>query len=290
MRLLLTAHSHDDQRLHRSNIYRHQARPQAKSGSWSAGRFASERWPIGGNIVKNILVSTLTLAAAFATNLPAKALSGSFTFDGSVTATLNTITWQSNGGTADKANFGSTALTGDFSGLAGQILTIDNLDRASGEPVGTPFAGKQFVLFDTAPSLGILDITFIALGVFPSTDCHNPVRLPGQVCSLSTADVPGGSPFNFTNTASDGVHVDGSTVSFSFAGVTLDGQSKWSGVWTAQFNEAYQDIFTMFASGPITNSYSASVVVTPIPEPDTMILLGAGLLVVSLGVRRLRKA
>src|SRR6516162_7611252 len=75
MRLLLTAHSHDDQRLHRSNIYRHQARPQAKSGSWSAGRFASERWPIGGNIVKNILVSTLTLAAAFATNLPAKALS-----------------------------------------------------------------------------------------------------------------------------------------------------------------------------------------------------------------------
>jgi hypothetical protein len=240
--------------------------------------------------VKNTLLSTITLAAALTTNLPAKALSGSFNFVGSVTATLNTITWQSNGGTVEKANFGSTALTGDFSGLAGQLLSIQNLSRGT-EPVGPPgFPLAAFLSFDTAPGLGVLGINFVALGVFPPTDCHNPVRLPGQVCTLSSADVPGGSPFNFTNTASDGVHVDGSTVSFTFGGITEDGQSKWSGIWTAQFNESYQDVFTMFASGAITNSYSASVVVTPIPEPDTMILLGAGLLVVSLGVRRLRKA
>jgi hypothetical protein len=226
----------------------------------------------------------------FAINLPAAAIFGAFNFNGSVTVTQNTITWKSDGGVTDKATMGSTGLSGDFIGLGGTDLTILDLDRATA-PVGVTFSALPFISFDAAPSLGTLDVTFIALGAFPSTECHNPTPTPGQVCTLSSADVPGGSPFMFTNTASNGVDVDGSTAQFTMHGTTVDG-SVWNGVWTSQFLESYQDVFATFfgPTGEVTNSYSAAARVSIVPEPDTTILLGAGLLAISFGVRRMRRA
>jgi len=247
----------------------------------------------GRKVVKQTVLGISVLALAFATNLSAAAIAGTFNFDGSVTVTQDTITWKNNSNVADKATIGNTGLTGNFSGigLGGTQLTINDLDRTT-EPVGIIFPAQTFISFDAAPSLGTLLINFIALGQFPSTDCHNPVRLPGQVCTLSTADVPGGSPFMFTNNASDGVHVDSATAQWTMRGVTADGLSTWSGVWTAQFLESYQDVLnTFFAGGTVTNAYSAAAIVTAgVPEPDTTILMGAGLLAVSMAFRKLRKA
>jgi hypothetical protein len=231
------------------------------------------------------------IAVAFATNLPAAAIFGAFNFNGSVTVTQNTITWKSDGGVTDKATMGSTGLTGSFALLGGTTLTILDLNRAT-EPVGVTFAAQPFMSFDAAPSLGGLNVNFIALGSFPSTQCHNPTPAPGQVCTLSSADVPGGSPFMFTNTASDGTHVDGSTAQFTMRGITSDGLSQWNGVWTAQFLESYQDVFATFfgPTGAVTNSYSAAAQVNVVPEPDSTILLGVGLMAISFGVRKFRRA
>jgi hypothetical protein len=230
------------------------------------------------------------LAVMSATSLPASAILGAFNFTRSVTAAENAIVWKNDGGTSDKATMGSTGLTGNFVGLGGTTLTIKDLDGTT-EPVGVTFAAQPFLSFDGAPALGVLDINFIALGAFSATDCHNPTRAPGQTCTPSSAEVPGGSPLMFTNTASNGTNVDGSSVSFSARGVTEDGLAQWSGVWTAQFNEPYQDVLTTFSgpAGAVANTYSASIVVTANPEPDTTILLGAGLMAISLGVRKLRR-
>jgi protein-S-isoprenylcysteine O-methyltransferase Ste14 len=64
----------------------------------------------------------------------------------------------------------------------------------------------------------------------------------------------------------------------------------WSGIWTAQFNEPYQDVFATFfvPAAAVTNSYPASITVTT-PEPNMAGPLGAGLVLVAIVLRRWRK-
>jgi hypothetical protein len=232
---------------------------------------------------KTVLCITF-LALALAEDLPA-AIAGAFNFNGSITVTQIAQTWKSDTNVADQATIGSTGLSGSFAGLGGTTIDIQDLNRFT-EPVdGAGFAPQAFIDFVSMPG-PVLNITFIALGAFPSTDCHNPVHVAGQVCTLSSADVPGGSPFMFTNTSSTGGAVDGSSATWSMRGTTSDG-GLWSGIWTAQFNESYQDVFATFfgPAAQITNTYSASITVVT-PEPPTNGLLGAGLVLVSLVLRR----
>jgi hypothetical protein len=245
--------------------------------------------------VNNTVLAITVLVVASATNLPAAAILGAFNFGGSVTVTQNTISWTNTSNLADKATLGATGLTGNFVGLGGTTVTILDLNRKD-EPASSTSA-QPFMSFDAAPSLGTLLISFVAVGQSSANDCHNPTRLPGQVCTPSTADVPGGSPYMFTNTASDGVHVDGSTAQWTMRGVTSDGSASWSGIWTAQFPQSYQDVLNTYlgsgnglgSGGAVTGSYSADVLVHN-PEPDTTILLGAGLMIVALAVRKLKKS
>jgi hypothetical protein len=182
---------------------------------------------------------------------------------------------------------GSTGLTGSFAGLGGTTITIQDLARST-EPVGSLFPAQVFIGFLAMPG-PTLNINFIALGAFSPAQCHNPSTFPGQTCTLSSVDVPGGSPFMFTNTASNGVTVDGSSATWAMRGRTSDNLSDWTGIWTAQFNKSYQGVFADFATnGFVTNTYSASIVVT-IPEPSQAILMGSGLLLVSLAFRKLRR-
>jgi hypothetical protein len=229
------------------------------------------------------------LAVSFAANMPAALVLGAFNFNGSVTVTQNTITWKSDVNLADQATMGSTNLTGSFAGLGGSTITILDLDRAT-DPVGVVFPAQPYVSFNPALGFPTLNVNFIAPGAFPSTNCTSPPAT-GQVCTLSSAQVSGGSPSNTSSTGS--TTPDSSSATWTVRGVSSDGLEVWSGIFTSQFNQPYQDVIAGFfgPGGAVSNAYSGSIVVSSaVPEPDTAILLGFGLLVVSLGVRRLTKA
>jgi hypothetical protein len=83
---------------------------------------------------------------------------------------------------------------------------------------------------------------------------------------------------NLQNNASGG-----STAGWLISGVTSDGLSSWNALFTAQFTVPYQTLLgDIEAGGTVTDTYSASVIVTqnvsPTPEPGTLILFGSGLL------------
>jgi hypothetical protein len=72
-------------------------------------------------------------------------------------------------------------------------------------------------------------------------------------------------------------------MTFEFSGVTADGLSDWTAIFTSQFNVPYQTVLSDFDdSGSFSNSYSAIVDVTQIPpvvtpEPPTWLLLSTAL-------------
>ena len=214
-------------------------------------------------------------------------ISGTFDLDGSVTATLDTLHWVSNGGTANEATIEDNAdLSGSFVGLGATLVAIEDLDRAT-EPVNTPFSPMNFIDFLAAPTFPDLLVDFIPLGVFGSTDCTSAPAI-GQTC---TPPVPGGSPFSFTNT-NNGTGGISSSVTFDFSGVTSDGLSTWSGIFTSQFNVPFQTVLANLASnGSITDSYSGSnLVITMVPEPGALTLMAVGLVLLAAGRLRLHRS
>jgi hypothetical protein len=226
-----------------------------------------------------LAVSILTGALAMAAN--AAPLSGDFTIDGSVTVTQDAITWISNASVPDQATIAATGLTGDFAGLGNTEVTITDLSRATA-PVNMFFPPQLFIDFLGNPALTALDADFIPLGVGGSANCPPTPPSAGQTC---TPVVPGGSPFTFLNTA-----VNASSASWNVIGMTADGLSSWKGVFTAQFTTNYQDVLGNFAkNGTITNSFSAAITVTPVPEPQSLLLLGGGLMALSMAIRRKRR-
>jgi hypothetical protein len=198
-----------------------------------------------------VLLSTATLSAS--------PISGAFDFGGSITVVDNTqITWSLP--PANKSLI--VASNGSFSGLVGTDITIRNLTNPPDIVDGGGFPNQLFISFDAAPLLPNLLINYIAPGVFSAAACGAAPAV-GQVCTLP------GSPFSFINTPS------GSSATFDFTGVTSDGLSTWSGVFTSNFTIPYQTVFSRLATvGSITNSYSGTI--TAVPEPNTVLMvLGA---------------
>lgn len=236
------------------------------------------------------LTFMLAIASAFAGSLSASTIiSGTFDLDGSITATLDTITWTSNGNIANEATIENNSdLSGSFVGLGDTNVTIADLNRAT-EPVGAAFSAQDFVNFLAAPTFPMLMINYIDAGADTSTDCGITTPMVGQTC---TPAVPGGSPFGFQNTGPGGpgsTDVTGSTATFSFSGLTSDGLSTWSGVFTAQFNEPYQTVLADLSNPnfSVTNSYSDSNLVitlsSGVPEPGGLTLMGVGLVLLAAG-------
>jgi hypothetical protein len=243
----------------------------------------------GSTIGRSLFVALLAVTCC--ATLSASPIFGSFDFAGTITATLDTITWTNNNAaqTPDQATIGTLA-TGSFAGVlaSGDLIAINNLSRTA-EPVFSPdhifTPAQNFITFDTLTGLPTLMINQIFSGIHPNTQCDM-APAAGQVCTTG----PPVSPFNFVNNS--GLSCCQATASFGFSGVTADGLSQWEVNFTSQFNVPFQTLLAQLSSeGSVTNTFSATVLVAPItgvpePGPATLMGLGLGLVVLSAGLRR----
>jgi len=236
---------------------------------------------------RNKLLFLAAVLTGLCATLPAAPISGTFSMSGDVTVTRTTMVWNSDlSPTFTHDMFSQTLSAGSFAGEDGQN-SVDDLNIAS-EPVGTAFADTPFITFDVIPGLPGLEINFIYAGVGGTSDCSAAPAV-GQTC---TPPNPGGSPFTFTNDPPPNDMQ--STAQWVFTGVTSDGMSDWRGVFTSQFDVPFQSVPSAFApggSGTVTNSFGATITVIPTPEPAPtfMMATGAGLLLLSLMLRKWRR-
>ena len=238
--------------------------------------------------VRRLLLGAGLLGIMSAT-LSAAAISGTYNMSGIVTVTGSTITWQTDapGNAADL--FTLTGATGSFTPFNNTQQTIDNLNIVA-EPVGQTFAPVPFMVIGGLPTL---NINMIYQGTGDQNQCTAAPTEP-QNCTPNQFAVGGKSPFTFTNNPPPN-NIQ-STGTFTFSGVTSDNQSSWFAIFTTQFNTPFQTVLAAFGqggSGQVTNSYSATttVVVTPLPEPAPIGMLGAGLTLLALwrvGYKRIR--
>jgi hypothetical protein len=154
----------------------------------------------------------------------------------------------------------------------------EGIQSFSGQPVGSVFPGLPFFSFPIGGQVG-LNINFIQSGRFSTLTCGG-VAAAGQTCSPAIAPlVPG--PFNFVNFDDPNFGLS-SIATFSFAGLSADGAAKWSTIFTSQFlGQSFQSVLAdLGSSGFVTNSYSQSTLVVSnnVPEPGSLMLMGAGLI------------
>jgi hypothetical protein len=210
------------------------------------------------------------------------------TFDGTgrITVAGSTITFNSDAlGTALNA-FTFSGGTGIFSAIPnGSQETILSLGP---EPIGAPFLPISFFDFPVSalnPVQRPLMLSFIQAGQF-TTVCSPTVPAvgaPGQTCTPPLTGIPGGppGPFNFTNFNDINFGLS-STAQFSFAGVSADNQAHWSTIFTVQFlGQSFQQVLGQLATtGSVSNAYSQATLVLSnnVPEPGTLVLMGAGLI------------
>jgi hypothetical protein len=251
---------------------------------------------------KRLLIAVLSLGGyAFASPIGTLGIGSS----GVVTATLTSILF-----TADVGFVGvcpGATCNGDvnsgtnlvFSG--GPLTTNEGILINNGQAFGTPppaGAGffNPFLQFANHPGL-----TFTLLGVFGGSANTNCAGLTtGQSCSI----LENGTPSPVVLTASG----NGSNVSISMFGTATDGNgvSNWSGQFAATVPDMTPFQILQFFCGAdaacsaaeIANSPSLTVRSTSgsffataapaVPEPSTTVLMGAGLILLSLTLRRVK--
>jgi hypothetical protein len=234
--------------------------------------------------------------------LTAGMISGTFTIDGSVTVTAIGINWTSNSNVSEQATISSSGLSGSFVGMADDTVTINNLINLPGDqPVGMTFPNYNFLDFLSAPTYPELLTNYIALGSGNPATCSTNVAAAaaGQTCTLTpttTPPEPGGSPFTFLNTNNGTGGCCNSSATWDISGVTSSGKSTWNAVFTSEFTVPFQSVLNTFVStGSVADSFSGALVVTltpivTVPEPTTLGLMGAGVLLIWVGSRKRKKA
>jgi hypothetical protein len=208
---------------------------------------------------------------------------GSFAMSGQITVHGDSsITWNSDISPFDANMFTLSEGMGIYALENGQngIMTLTNPP----DVVGSDFAPQLFIQFDVDPTPSSLDIDYIYPGVGDPANCTAAPNTSGtQTCTIP------GSPFTFTNEQNGD-----STATFTFAGVTADGQDAWSGTFSANFLVPYQSIVANFINNPgnatqeDTFAGTLDVKVSAVPEPGTLMLIGAGLLALGAS-KKLRK-
>jgi len=231
------------------------------------------------------LSGNLSLSSAGADTIAVNGSVIDFDYSGGVTSSFPPLATGTVDGTGDAGLFNITAAsTSSFAPLAGSLVTVHDLSNAlqpTGSLVGPGLPLNNFITFSAQPTWSIA-LTEVLPGVDGSADCLNPT---GIHCT------PAGSPFNLDNEAGNQV-----LVGFSFLGIARDGlgnNSNVAGTFSTTFsNTSYQAMLVQLNNGQsIVSSANATIGVTPIsgvPEPKSlsMLLLGSGLLAVSLIYRR----
>ena len=248
--------------------------------------------------VRFLLVPGLFITLSCA--LPAASITGSFSIDGSVTVSPNSISWTDNSSIADMYVVGPPAPTGTWSTMAlNSEGTVQPLNLTS-EPVGGTYPAFNFPDWMTFPGPGpqstiTITLQYIYQGYEGQAAC-GASPAPDQVCTpLAGNGKPG--PFNLSNSASGTT----SSATFTFEGLAVDSSGTYSpteviGQYSANFSTPYQTVLAdLAANGSVTNTYAATwtaVPTTTTPEPDTMQLfgIGFGLCAAAVVCRRLKHA
>jgi len=249
--------------------------------------------------VRFLLVPGLFIALSSA--LPAASITGSFSIDGSVTVTGNTISWTDNSSVKDMYVVGPPVPTGTWATMPlNSEGTVKDLNLTA-EPVGGTFPAFNFPTWMTFPGPGpqsnvTITLQYIYQGFEGQAGC-NPASTPapGQVCTpLTAAGTPG--PFNLVNSASGTT----SSATWTFAGTAVDSTgvlspSRVIGQYSANFDMPFQQVLQQLATtGSITNTYAATwtAQAATVPEPNTVQLLGIGFGLCALAaiVRRVKLA
>lgn len=194
------------------------------------------------------------VAAFFAVSLSSSAapLVGGFGMGGSVTISLTTVDWSSNGPPTGTFITQSPA-TGDFVGLFGgnPPFYTGTVKDLFAPPVPVP----RFLDLFTAPGYGGLSFdlsSVIAPVAPPCSTVVNPAV--NQDCSLGA--------FTLRNTAGGGVSIDFEVLGFFQNGLDLTSRAQGRGLYTAQLvnNSVLNVVTTIAGGGSISSAYSADFV------------------------------
>jgi len=218
---------------------------------------------------KSVLASCFMALAVIPVSAHASVITGVLNFEGTVDVSLGSIVFEGSSFTIDPSSGGFAALNG----TTGTIQNITNPPDATGT-LTTPVT--DFMTFSAAPNISVT-FTYLAPGIYPSTECSLPAA-GGQVC---TPTIPAESPYNLVNITSTS-----SFASFQLKGWEVDSLTGQTIPIIATFaqpftTQSFQELLaTVEGGGTITTSFAGQLSAV-VPEPGSlaglMLLMGTGL-------------